>query len=53
MARKTSPPRRKKADLPEKICPVCERPFAWRKKWERVWDEVVYCSEKCRRQRGR
>ncbi|HBJ92911.1 MAG TPA: DUF2256 domain-containing protein, partial [Hyphomonadaceae bacterium] len=19
--------------------------------WERVWDEVVYCSEKCRREK--
>ncbi len=42
---------RKKSDLPEKICPVCDRPFSWRKKWERVWDEVVYCSEKCRREK--
>lgn len=40
---------RRKSDLPQKTCPVCDRPFAWRKKWERVWEEVVYCSEKCRR----
>ena len=39
----------KKPNLPEKICPVCERPFAWRKKWARDWDNVVYCSERCRR----
>ncbi|MBZ9630701.1 DUF2256 domain-containing protein [Salegentibacter sp. LM13S] len=39
----------KKADLPEKICPVCKRPFKWRKKWEKYWEEVIYCSEKCRR----
>jgi hypothetical protein len=32
---------RKKADLPEKMCPVCQRPFSWRKKWEKVWDEVM------------
>ncbi|MEB3221712.1 MAG: DUF2256 domain-containing protein [Candidatus Sericytochromatia bacterium] len=38
-------------DLPEKVCPVCGRPFSWRKKWERVWDEVRYCSERCRRRR--
>jgi hypothetical protein len=25
---------RKKADLPSKTCPVCQKPFAWRKKWE-------------------
>ncbi|MBT8324110.1 MAG: DUF2256 domain-containing protein [Winogradskyella sp.] len=40
----------KKQHLPEKICPVCQRPFAWRKKWENNWDNVIYCSEKCRRQ---
>ena len=38
-----------KADLPEKTCPVCQRPFAWRKKWERDWERVIYCSERCRR----
>jgi len=25
--------------------------MAWRKKWAKVWDEVKYCSERCRRQR--
>ncbi|QJD78103.1 DUF2256 domain-containing protein [Spirosoma rhododendri] len=39
---------RKKSELPTKICPVCNRPFAWRKKWERDWDSVVYCSDACR-----
>jgi len=39
----------RKPNLPEKICPVCQRPFAWRKKWARDWDNVVYCSERCRR----
>jgi len=39
----------KKPDLPTKICSVCQRPFMWRKKWERCWDQVRYCSEKCRR----
>ncbi|WP_084490587.1 DUF2256 domain-containing protein [Asaia astilbis] len=38
-----------KADLPEKICPVCKRPFSWRKKWARDWERVRYCSEACRR----
>ncbi|MEL7541200.1 MAG: DUF2256 domain-containing protein [Pseudomonadota bacterium] len=41
----------KKQNLPTKTCPVCERPFAWRKKWARNWDEIVYCSERCRRTR--
>ncbi|WP_200223921.1 DUF2256 domain-containing protein [Rhodoferax fermentans] len=40
---------RKKSDLPSKLCPVCGLPFAWRKKWARNWDQVVYCSERCRR----
>ncbi|HCY57015.1 MAG TPA: DUF2256 domain-containing protein [Oceanicaulis sp.] len=38
---------RRKADLPQKTCASCGRPFTWRKKWERVWDEVRYCSKRC------
>jgi hypothetical protein len=38
----------KKSDLPEKTCITCGRPFSWRKKWEKVWDEVKYCSDRCR-----
>jgi hypothetical protein len=37
-----------KRDLPEKMCPACQRPFAWRKKWARDWDKVIYCSDRCR-----
>lgn len=40
---------KKKADLPRKMCHHCGRPFTWRKKWEKVWDEVKYCSDACRR----
>ena len=43
---------RKKADLPQKTCAACGLPFAWRKKWEKVWDEVKYCSDRCRGARG-
>lgn len=39
---------RKKVDLPQKTCLACGRPFTWRKKWEKVWDEVRYCSDRCR-----
>ncbi|MCJ8162448.1 DUF2256 domain-containing protein [Acinetobacter zhairhuonensis] len=39
----------KKQHLPEKICAYCQRPFTWRKKWQRCWDEVKYCSERCKR----
>ena len=37
----------KKENLPTKICLVCERLFTWRKKWERDWENVKYCSKKC------
>ena len=40
---------RKKADLPSKTCAACGLPFAWRKKWERDWDNVKYCSDRCRK----
>jgi len=39
----------KKSELPVKKCSTCERPFTWRKKWAKVWDEVRYCSERCRK----
>ncbi|KAK9863625.1 hypothetical protein WJX84_000686 [Apatococcus fuscideae] len=41
-----------KADLPTKTCLVCGRPFNWRKKWESCWDEVKYCSDRCRREKN-
>ncbi|HFT7523393.1 DUF2256 domain-containing protein [Enterobacter kobei] len=25
--------------------------MTWRKKWAKCWDEVKYCSERCRRSR--
>ncbi|MBA3853078.1 MAG: DUF2256 domain-containing protein [Gemmatimonas sp.] len=43
------PRMRKKSELPEKDCLSCGRPFTWRKKWERDWDAVKYCSDACRR----
>ena len=38
-----------KAALPAKPCAACGRPMSWRKKWERTWEQVKYCSERCRR----
>ncbi|MFB9314790.1 DUF2256 and DUF3253 domain-containing protein [Nocardioides plantarum] len=35
----------------DKTCVACGRRIAWRKKWERDWDEVRYCSASCRRQK--
>lgn len=44
---------RRKGDLPQKTCATCGRPFAWRRKWAADWDQVRYCSERCRRGRPR
>lgn len=43
----------KKQHLPQKDCQACGRPFAWRKKWERDWERVKYCSEACRRSKNK
>lgn len=42
----------KKQDLPSKTCETCGRPFTWRKKWERDWEQVRYCSDRCRAGKG-
>ena len=39
----------KKQNLPQKTCIVCKRPFTWRKKWKKVWDDIKYCSHKCQK----
>lgn len=33
---------------PPKSCAVCGRAITWRKKWERDWESVRYCSDRCR-----
>jgi hypothetical protein len=43
------PKMRRKGDLPTKTCATCGLPFTWRKKWAKDWENVRYCSEKCRR----
>ncbi|MFL2720407.1 MAG: DUF2256 domain-containing protein [Gammaproteobacteria bacterium] len=42
----------KKLKLSQKICPICNRSFTWRKKWEKNWENVIYCSEKCKRSKN-
>jgi hypothetical protein len=32
----------------DKACKTCGRAFSWRKKWERDWDVIVFCSDTCR-----
>ncbi|HAT52326.1 MAG: DUF2256 domain-containing protein [Burkholderiales bacterium] len=41
-----------KANLPVKVCVSCGRPFSWRKKWEKDWSQVKFCSVRCRRSKG-
>ena len=43
---------RSRLTLPTKICAACGKPFAWRKKWERCWEQVRYCSDRCRSRDG-
>ena len=43
------PRHRPPAERPTRTCLRCGKPFSWRKKWERDWDQVKYCSERCRR----
>lgn len=42
------PKRERETPPKEKICKTCGRAFAWRKKWEKDWDVVKYCSDACR-----
>jgi hypothetical protein len=43
------PPIQRRTVPPPKTCVSCHRPFTWRKKWERDWEGVRYCSDACRR----
>ncbi|TAF43956.1 MAG: DUF2256 domain-containing protein [Sphingobacteriales bacterium] len=38
-----------KNNLPSKICLHCKKAFTWRKKWDKCWDDVKFCSNKCRK----
>ncbi|MCX7051442.1 MAG: DUF2256 domain-containing protein [Proteobacteria bacterium] len=49
MAEVTPARRASGAPRPVKTCAHCGRPFEWRKKWARDWDQVKYCSDACRR----
>ncbi|WP_432547912.1 DUF3253 domain-containing protein [Kineococcus sp. SYSU DK004] len=47
--RSADAPSRASVRPPEKDCAVCGRTITWRRKWERDWDAVRYCSDACRR----
>tara|TARA_B100000945_G_C20183562_1_gene503493 strand:- start:279 stop:488 length:210 start_codon:yes stop_codon:yes gene_type:complete len=36
-----------------KTCKKCTRDFQWRKKWAKDWENVIYCSERCRRRKNK
>lgn len=36
-----------------KPCERCGRTIEWRKKWQRDWERVRYCSDACRRRKLR
>ena len=36
-----------------KACASCGRTITWLKKWERNWDQVRYCSERCGKHKPR
>lgn len=38
-------------DRATKPCSVCGRDIQWRRKWERDWENVRYCSDACRRRK--
>lgn len=42
-----------KRDLPFKHCKNCDRVMVWRKSWANCWEQVCYCSERCRREVAR
>ena len=42
-----------KSYLPGKPCATCGRPMSWRKSWAKNWEDVKYCSEPCRRAKGK
>ncbi|MFM9916073.1 MAG: DUF2256 domain-containing protein [Rhizobacter sp.] len=37
-----------KSSLPDKLCVQCQRPMVWRRAWAKNWNEVKYCSDRCR-----
>ena len=36
-------------DNPEAFWGRQAETFSWRKKWERDWEQVIYCSKQCKK----
>lgn len=39
-------------NIDDKPCKVCGRAISWRKKWEKNWDSIQYCSDACRQKKS-
>ncbi|MFY7992363.1 MAG: DUF3253 domain-containing protein [Bacteriovoracaceae bacterium] len=37
----------------DKICLSCGRNITYRKKWEKNWPEIKFCSDECRRNKNK
>ncbi len=40
-------------NLESKICQSCGRKIEYRKKWEKVWDQIKYCSNECKKNKNK
>ncbi|HOY69775.1 MAG TPA: DUF2256 domain-containing protein [Methylotenera sp.] len=38
-----------KSNLPSKMCAQCGLSMTWRKSWAKNWNDIKYCSDKCRK----
>ncbi|NQW67651.1 MAG: DUF2256 domain-containing protein [Burkholderiales bacterium] len=38
-----------KQSLASKPCRACGRDMTWRKAWAKNWEQVLYCSDACRK----
>jgi hypothetical protein len=41
-----------KQHLPSKPCKACGRDMTWRKAWAKNWEQVLYCSDDCRKHKA-
>ncbi len=41
-----------KQSLPSKPCKACGREMTWRKAWAKNWEQVLYCSDACRKNKS-
>lgn len=39
--------------MDQKICESCGRTMEFRKKWEKNWENIKYCSDECRKNKNR